>query len=373
MPYYPEHSFILGLTTIRRERRLPPGAVNGEIMVRDRHRVEAPTEVLIRGAVSGDYVILDIRKPLGLRPGDELSPSLFQVQPGNVVTKGTPLAVRGEGRRAKAVKAPVDAVVARIDGDQIILQANPEQVEVTAMCPGEVTSVRPPNEVLLETTGALLQCAWGNGKRAYTTFRLEPDEGIESMKGNPLMAQFRSTGILMPRQIQSTAVFSAALDQEITAIIAPSLRSSLREAALRQTIPIILTEGFGDQRMSEAVYNLLAANQGRPALIDATEPERWSSHRPEIIIPLPTGGTRPKAPDAEQALAEGTPVRITRAPYAGLSGVVQRISPSPRTIENGLRVPGADVQLSSGKIVFIPLANLEMLGRAGDAPGAGDF
>ncbi len=373
MPYYPEHTFILGLTTIRRERRLPPGAVNGEIMVKDHHRVEAPTEVLIRGAASGAYIILDVRKPLGLRPGDEINPEMFQVQPGNVVTKGQPLAVRGQGRQAKTLKAPTDAVVARIEDGRLILQADPEWVEVTAMCPGEITSLRPPNEVLLETTGALIQCAWGNGKRVYTLFRPEPDEGIEAMKGNPLMAQYRSTAILTARPIQSSAVFSAALEQEVTAIIAPSLRSSLREAALRQTIPVILTEGFGDQRMSETVYNLLQANQGRPALIDATEPERWSAHRPEIIIPLPTGGTRAKAPDTEQPLAEGTLVRITRAPYAGLSGTIQRISAAPRTIENGLRVPGADVQLSSGKTVFIPLANLEMLGRAGDAPGAGDF
>jgi hypothetical protein len=371
MPYYPQHRFILGLTLVRRERRLPSGAI-GEVMVQDHVPVEANT-VVLRGAVSGEFLILNALEPLGLRRPDELTEDLFIAKSGDVVDRGQVIAQKGEGRRAKTLKAPIRAVLSRIEYEsgRVILQVNPEPVEVAAMCPGMVTSVRGTNEVLIETSGALIQCAWGNGKSAYSQYRVEPEEGIESLDSNSLLQQWRGTAIIMKKPILSSKVFSIAAELEMTGIIAPSMRSDLREAALRQQLPVILTEGFGDQQMSEMVYNLLLDNQGRPALIDATEPERWSSSRPEIIIPLPSGGALPPTPEANLPLAEGSVVRITRSPYAGMSGRVRRISDIPRAVGNGLRLPGADVQLSSGRTVFVPLANLELVGRLGDAPGTG--
>ncbi len=365
MPYYPEHTFIMGLATIRRERRLPPGAI-GEVMVREHQRVEA-ADVVLRGAIPGDFVILKALRPLGLRSADQLTEDLLQVPVGDLVEKGQVVAAN----RKKTIKAPVDAVLARIEDGDIILQANPKAIEIRAMCPGDITSVRGNNEVLLETVGALVQCAWGNGKRAYGLYKPEPSEGIESVKGDSLLQQYRSVAILMTRPILSPAVFSAAHEQEIVAIIAPSMHAELREAALRQTIPIILTEGFGEQQMSEAVYNLLRDNLGRPALIDASEPARWTSSRPEIVIPLPSGGSLPPVPEMDRPIGEGAVVRVTRAPYAGMTGRVRRVYDTPRAVENGLRLAGAEVQLSSGRTVFVPLADLEMLGRAADAPGTG--
>jgi len=200
---------------------------------------------------------------------------------------------------------------------------------------------------------------------------VEPGEGIESLGESAIMSEFRTVALVSPRSIQSHTLFKIAADLELSALIAPSMHVDLRETALRQTIPVILTEGFGNQPMSEVVYNLLTHNSGRPALIDATEPKRWSSDRPEIVIPLPSGGIAPPTPEADQALVEGAFVRITRAPLAGMAGRVRRLVETPRPVENGLRLSGAEVQLTSGQTVFVPLANLEMLGRSVDAPGTG--
>ncbi len=370
MPYYPEHSFIVGLATIRRERRLPPGAI-GEVTVPEHQRVEA-SDVVLRGTVPGDFIILNALEPLRLSQADQFTDEMLDVKIGDLVEQGQVIATRGRGRGARTIKAPIDAVIARVEGGQIILQVNPKPVEIRAMVPGDITSVRGNSEVLLETVGALIQCAWGNGRRAYSTYKPEPSEGIESLKGEALLQQYRSTAIIMTRPILSSAVFNAAFEQEVVAIIAPSMHADLREAALRQTIPVILTEGFGEQQMSEIVYNLLRDNIGRPAMIDATEPARWSPGRPEIIIPLPSGGAQPPVPEADQPLVEGAIVRVTRAPYTGMAGRVRRVAENPRAVENGLRLAGAEVQLSSGRTVFVPLANLELLGRAADAPGTGE-
>jgi len=290
---------------------------------------------------------------------------------GDFVERGRVLAQKGDGRGAKTVKSPINDVVARVDEGQIILQITPDPVEVFAMCPGEVTSIRGTTEVLIESVGALIQCAWGNGQHVFSNYKMEPEDGLESLRGESLLNEFRNSAVVTNRPITSPSTFLIAATQELTGIIAPSMHIDLREVALRQKIPVILTEGFGEQQMSEMVYNLLRDNLGRPALLDATEPQRWSATRPEIIIPLPPGGTLPPPPEVDQPLVEGALVRLLRAPYAGMSGRVRRLVESPRAVENGLRLPGAEVQLSSGQTVFVPLANIAMLGRMVDAPGTG--
>ena len=257
----------------------------------------------------------------------------------------------------------------RADKGRVILQTNPQAVSVRAMCPGEVTSVRSTGEVLIETVGALIQCAWGNGQQAFATYKLAPPEGIESLRGSSIMNDYRSSGIILSTPITSPDIFQVAAEQELVAIIAPSMHADLRETALQQTIPVILTEGFGTQQMSEIVYNLLRDNVGRPAMIDAAEPLRWSANRPEIIIPLPSAGNLPPAPEIDLPLVEGAYVRMTRAPLAGLAGRVRHIVETPRAVENGLRLAGAEVYLASGNTEFVPLANLELMGRAVDTPG----
>jgi len=370
MPYYPTQTFIIGLTTIRRERRLPPGAY-GEISVRELQRVEAQ-DIVMRAAMSGDYIILDVLGPLGLKSVDEFTEDMMQAPVGQTVERGQVIAQNKPGRGAKVLRAPAAAVIARIEGSQIILQLDPQPLEVYAMCPGTITSIRGDNEVLLETTGALIQCAWGNNQRTFCPYRIEPDDGLENMDDDDhalSMSEYRNGAMVLRKPIESAAVFRKAVSQELTGLIAPSMRSDLREAALRQNFPIILTEGFGELQMSDLVYNLLRDNLGRPAMLDATEPQRWSVSRPEIVIPLPTGGTMPPAPVTEQELVEGALVRMVRDPYAGMSGRVKRISFTPHAVENGLRFPGAEVQLSNGRTVYVPLANLEMLGRPVDTMG----
>jgi hypothetical protein len=364
MPYYPGHSFAIGLTTIRRERRLPVGAF-GEVAVRELQRVEADT-VLLRGTSPGDFIIVDLLDALGLKSIEQFDDSMIQVPLGQVVEKGRIIAQNGKGRGAKTLKAPAQSVISRVEGRQLILQLAPEPLEVYAMCPGTVTSVRGNNEVLLETSGSLIECAWGNNKRVYSMYRFEPEGGLGMVNEELGRGEWSNNAVILNRPLDSMSIFSQAKTFEITAIIAPSMRSEMREAILKQQIPVLLTEGFGELQMTNLVYNLLRDNLGRPALIDATEPDRWSTTRPEIVIPLPTGGTMPPAPVADQALQEGAVVRLTRSPYAGQSGRIRRILEAPRMVESGLRFAGAEVVLQSGQTVFVPLANMEMLGRITD-------
>jgi hypothetical protein len=364
MPFYPNSNYIVPMATIRRDRRLPPDVTPIEVVVTEGVRVD-PTTLVLRGARAGAYRIVPLLAPLGVKRADEILPEWVHIVEGDIVREDQVMIQRGTGRRAKKVLAPADSIVTRIEPDQLILRANPEEVEIRAIYSGTVTAVRGKREVQIEAVGALIQCAWGNGRSVFGIYKKEPDGGLQSLAQEELLTTFRGQVLLTVNPITSQ-VLQLARKQEVAGIIGPSMSSDLRSAALEISIPVILTEGFGAQKMSEIVYNLLRDNMGRQAAVDAVEPMRFSSELPEIFIPLPSGGSLPPMPERNQALVAGAMVRITRAPRAGIAGRVKRVIETPQVLDNGLRVAGAEVQLANGQTAFVPLGNLEMLGRALD-------
>jgi hypothetical protein len=83
-----------------------------------------------------------------------------------------------------------------------------------------------------------------------------------------------------------------------------------------------------------------------------------------VIINLaPKEDEIPARPNIMLTLREGMNVRVTRAPYAGLTGLVVDLPESPVLLDNGLRIRCAQVELVIGETVFVPLTNIEVLGR----------
>jgi hypothetical protein len=56
-------------------------------------------------------------------------------------------------------------------------------------------------------------------------------------------------------------------------------------------------------------------------------------------------------------------IRLKRDPNMGTTGKIVDLPESPILLDNGLRVMAAQVQLVTGETMFVPLANLEVLGR----------
>jgi hypothetical protein len=362
MPYYPAQTLVMAAATVRRERKLPPNVISNWT-IREGSMVSAE-DVILRGVLPADYIVLNALRPLGLKKPEDITDDMLQVTPGQQLFEGDPILSVGKGRRPKTLKAPTNCIFARVEGGDVILQSNPEPVEVTAGYPGRATSLRNNNtSALIESTGALLQAAWGNGHLVYSQLRLEPREGgIESLLGETLVSEYRNVAVVMTRPITSDAPFKVLSQQTITAIIAPSMHSSLRERALEQAVPVLLVEGFGEIDYSEVASELLRNSEGKPATINAIQPDRWSPERPEVLVTLGASYNAP-VPVTDQPLAVGSVVRITRAPLRGKTGRVKRLIDAPRPVENGLRLIGAEVELANGQVQFVPLANLEMLGR----------
>jgi hypothetical protein len=146
-------------------------------------------------------------------------------------------------------------------------------------------------------------------------------------------------------------------------IIAPGMDADLIPRALRAKVAILLTEGFGPLTMSPIMWKLLDAANGRSALLEARQPDRWSAARPEVILNPVRSSNRAVRANPNTTVNLGSIVRLTRPPHAGEVARVTDLPKMPVLLENGLRVPCAQVEFPNGERRPVPLANIEVYGR----------
>lgn len=360
MPYYPETTVIRGLVRVRRERQLPPQAMPVPIHTVSGLPVEA-VQVVLQGDILRDYRILDVGPQLKLRDAEKIAASIL-VEAGHRVQSGQELARRGKGRRGRVVRSPVDGEVVRVEDGQIVLQASERTVEIQAKIQGRIENA-DQHTVQIVGTGAVIECAWGNGNFCYEVFRFLPPEGFVSLsKQDVRISEYRNV-VVISREPVNKGDLLVAQQQQVAGVVAPSMPANLREFAMQLTFPILLTEGFGQQQPTPLIYDLLRSNMGRQASFNGVIPDRWSGERPEIVIPLPSGSAMPPLPSYARPLTVGAQVRITRAPWQGMIAKVVELPDAPQVIANGLRLPCASIELPGGHTGLVPLANLELLGE----------
>lgn len=354
--YYPEQRLMLPLTLIRRERMLPEGVGSAKLETSTGARVGL-RDVVVRGALPAPYTALDAASLLKLRhPGD--LPALLQVAEGEHVEQGQMLARR---RRRKLI-APVSGVITLVQDGRILIKTDPTPVEVTAGVNGQVLEVDPARGVLIETYGALLQGVWGNGKRAMGALRFEPADGLDNA-GDALGMQYRGAIVVSKRRLKPAAL-ALMETQGVAGLIAPGMEADMREMALRAPGPILLIEGFGTARLNPAAQQFLTGFEGRQATVDAARPSLTSKARPEVIITVPLPAVdRPAPPVLQLGLQTGMAVRVMRSDGSSIAGQITGLPDAPQLLDNGLRVPCAQVELITGERSAVPLANIEVFGR----------
>lgn len=354
--YYPEQRHMLPLTLIRRERLLPESAelrietVNGA-------RVSL-TDVIARGAAPAPYVMLDAAAFFRLRR-PELLTNLLVVDVGDLVDRGQALAERGRRR----LYSPIVAKVIAIEQGRIILQEIAENIELEAGLNGVVVAINRGRGVVIEAFGAVLQGVWGNNRRVIGTLKLEPAEGLENVFADSINMEYRNAIIVTRRPLRA-ATLRMIEAQGLSGVIAPSMETALIDPALQSHAAVLLTEGFGVHRMPSTVYQFLEDLVGRQATLDAVLPTSGEGRRPEAVVNVPlNAGQRPGAPLVNLSLQPGLPIRVVHADGSTAFGQVIGLPKTPVMLDNGLRVQCAQVELVTGERTFVPLANLEVLGR----------
>lgn len=353
--YFPEHRHQLALTLIRRERLLPDN-VNAEVDVQMGGRVGL-RDIIAHGEEPAAYALLDAAEILGLRKPGDLE-ALMQADEGQLVARHDVLA---SGRRGRKLIAPITGRIVYIGEGRVIMQHTPTPIELEAGLSGAVVEIKPGRGAVIESYGAVLQGVWGNGRRAIGKLATEPDEGIESIVSDAIDIQYRGA-VMVTRKPLVQMTLTVIEEQGFAGVIAPSIDGALAEAVLALPAAILLTEGFGSNRMASHHYTFLDELDGRQATLDAVTPAPMQAVRPEVIINVPLQqGARPAPPALNIALTAGTRVQLHREGGVVVGEIID-LPKTPILLDNGLRVAGAQVGLASGERLTVPLANLEVFG-----------
>lgn len=360
MPHYPEQRFSVRQAIIRREVLLPENAV-GAVTVVEGKRVDIH-DVVAQGVLPSAYRILDLKRFFNTSKVQEAE-SLLLVSVGEVVDEAQVLAGKN-ATRGRRLFAPVKGIVAQVHDGRLFLQEMPKIIDLEAGVRGRVSQIIPGRGVLIETTAAQIQGAWGNDRRIIASLRSEPEEGVEHIYSDQLNMKYVGAIIVTRRPI-TRLTLDVMEDQNFAGIIAPSMDYSLRERALNASGAVLLLDGFGDIRMSRSVASFLGEFEGQQVTMDALQPSGWENRHPEIIVNIPSNRVNESVLRANilLTLRTGMQVRITSEPFVGQVARVVDLPKNPVSLDNGLRIFSAQLELAGGEKVFVPLANLEFTGR----------
>ena len=343
---------FLPITTIRRERMLP---VPGRVMVRKGQKVSA-NDVVAEARLAPEHIVLDIARGLGL-PSQKADTAL-QFQAGEDVSEGDVVAGPvGIGRRV--VRAPRGGKVVLAGGGQVLIETESEPYELKAGIPGLVTELFTDLGAEIETTGALIQGLWGNGKIDYGLLMVLASSPDAVLTVDLLDISHRGA-VILGGHCGSADVISMADEIPLRGLILSSMNSALAKLAMNVKVPIVLLEGFGQIPMNMTAYKLLSTNERREVAINAEGRNRLSSSRPEVVIPLPASGQIPLPVEIEE-FSPGQQVRVISAPKRAQTGTLVALRPGLTVLPSGIRAQAADVRFESGETAIFPLANLEIL------------
>ncbi len=345
-------SHILPLATIRRERILPAA---GRVVVRKGQKVSA-TDVIAEARLTSEHLLMDISRGLGLSENE--ADRHLHCKQGAQVAQGDILA-GPVGITKRVVRSPKNGRVVLAGGGQVLIELDGAPQELRAGIPGIVSALVDDRGAVIETTGALIQVAWGNNRVDYGLMNVLIGSPEEMLTADRLDVSMRGS-VLLGGRCEDVEVLKAAAALPVRGLILSSMDAALIRTAVRMRFPIVLTDGFGKASMNTAAFKLLTTNDRREVAINAETPNQYKGIRPEIVIQLPASGD-PGLPQDAGVYNLGAQVRVTRPPHRAMIGTITELCAGMTTLENGIKTNAAEVQLEGGQKVILPLANLEVL------------
>jgi hypothetical protein len=340
------------MTSVQRQRKL---AGAGTVTVRVREPVQ-PADVVAEVQAPAKHYFLDLAAGLGI-PAAEASRHLRVELGGRVEADQVLAGPVGIARRT--MRAPASGRVLALTRGRLLFEARQDPVPVHAGLPGEIAASDGSSTVTIETVGALVQGVWGNGRRGWGVMRIVGEDPAERLRPDALDIIMRGA-LLVAGACDNPAPLHQATELSVRGIVLGSMSAELIPVALRMAYPIILTEGFGTIPMNGPAYELLSANAGREASLEATVREPYAAELPEVIIPLPAS-QQVRSPEPVIEIMPGMRVRALRPPHTGAVGNLLHLLPRPEAYPSGVLAKSAMVELEGIGSVAIPLANLEVL------------
>ena len=370
------HSYTPGLkvlqhSKVRKERRLP---IKGELKVREGDAVKAD-DIVAKTNLPGNVHMVKVANRLNISPADIID--VLLVKEGDTLNKEDMIAeTQGLfGFFKSELRSPVSGQIESISDvtGQIVMREEPLPVEVDAYVSGTVLDVIQDEGVTIESEAAYVQGIFGIGGEARGNL-----EVISTSRDNELsiedINENHSGKIVVGGSFVSLEAYKKAIKLKVKGIVVGGFNYFDLEEILGYRLGVaitgtedlvtslVLTEGYGNIKMSDRTYDLLKAHDGKFVSINGATQIRAGVIRPEIVIPLgdnemPSDATTEKE---KLGIESGSLVRVIRAPYFGKIGNVIELPPELQQMESETMVRVAKVSID-GEDVIIPRSNLEML------------
>ena len=360
-------------TTISKLRELP---LEGEALVEVGQKVNAETLVL-KAELPGQLDIIRVAERMGLDPIDVVGG--MKVKKGDTVGKGDLL-----NETKTFFNLFTSELLSPSEGEiEFFLEANahlgirraPIPLVVNAYVNGEVEEVDPGKSVTIKTQGALIQGIFGvGGERQGEIYSLPFDNDktitaedlakLDSNLKNKILiggARFDSSALEHAQKEEVSAVVTGAIDAENLAIfVGHEIGVSITGD---EDVPftLIITEGFGDLKISKRVTTLAKQLDGKSSSVNGATQVRAGAMRPEVITPIEPKDDSSISKQLGKVLKIGSKVRLIRVPYFGQFGEVTELPSKRIEIPSGAKVRVAKIRLDSGNTAVVPRANLELI------------
>jgi len=325
----------------------------GKILVHEGDAVE-PLQNVAEMNKPPEFRIVDVSRELNVPP--KKAKQYLEVKVGARIARGQVLASRG-GLGGRTCKAPFDGFITGYGRGRLLLEGASGLIQLNALVPGTVVQVLAGESVTVQTTGAFIHGAWGNGKESYGVLQSAVKTARHVLRAKRLDASAQGAIVIGGAALDEGAL-EQAIEMQVNGIIvggiSPSLIPKLREV----NFPIVATEGVGEIPMSKVVFDLLRSLSGREAALSGLLETRTKGYRPYIVVPMPSDSGNFINPDTP--LQKGGRVRAIRSPFLGLSGTITDFPEGKMTIDTGARVTGVQVEID-GDPVLLPKINLEQL------------
>jgi hypothetical protein len=256
---------------------------------------------------------------------------------------------------------------------QIVMREAPIPVEVDAYVSGSVSDIIEGEGVTIESDAAYVQGIFGIGGEARGILDVIANGRENELKLEDINESHEGK-ILVGGSFIGIEAYKKALELNVAGIVIGGFNYYDLEEILGYTLGVaitgtedlvtslIVTEGYGNIKMSERTFDLLKRHHGKFVSINGATQIRAGVIRPEIVIPLEADEIPKDMSEKHEQLGitEGSIVRVIRAPFFGKIGKVTELPPELNQMESETMVRIAKVEIE-GTVAIIPRSNLEML------------
>lgn len=369
------HSYTPGLkvlhsSVVEKVRRLP---IKGKVIKSIGEKL-LPDEVVATTDLPGNVRIIKVASILSIGPSDIFDS--LKVKIGEKVKKGD-LIAQTEGIFGffkSEVFSPIDGSIESISDvtGQLILREKPIPVEVDAYMSGIVKNIIPDEGVTIQTNAAFIQGIFGIGGEARGDIKVLVKNREEELSSE-LINETHQGKIIVGGSFITLNTFKKAMSLKVAGVVVGGFNYYDLEEILGYTLGVaitgseeietslIVTEGYGNIKMSKRTFDLLSDYNKKFASINGATQIRAGVIRPEIVIPLKEKNLK-KDPfsSTSKGIQKGSLVRVIRAPHFGSMGKVVELPPELQKMESETMVRVAIIKIDNEKLI-IPRSNLEMV------------